>query len=391
MQTRTTHSKYLSKFIDWLTTNGYEGYDPYAVKGLLGNIPLISKIFPFVNNSNNASVKRAVLKFFRKYKVLDPKTLANCLEAYIYLFEKTREKKYFAEAKKLANTLLKKATKVDNCYSWGHPFSWETIIPKIFFYYRWKPDESSVIISSLIGHSLLDFYEISKDKIYLNAINKICQFILKSGYDEISRDSICFWYISKIKKLHMHNANVYAASLLQRVSNINKNKLYSDIAKKAFNYTIKNQLENGAWYYFGPPESYGNQKIDNYHTGFVLIALRQYYNLTKDIDSLHALKKGLKFYTSMFSPRGEPFYAPGVQYPMDVHNAALGIIAFAQNSDLVKSGKSTSKKILNWSVTEMQSEKGFFFYRKYKDGCVDKSAYPRWVESWMFRAMAISL
>lgn len=387
---------YLEKFIDWLAINGYEGYDPYAVECVFGKrIPLINKAFSLTNNLNNHGIKVTsggfLSKVYKKYKVLDPKTLVNCLEAYIYLFKSTGERKYLTKAKALADTLLKKATLSNDCAAWGHPFSWESFVPKQLFYYRWKLNEPSVIISSLVGHSLLDFYEISHDKKYLDYAEKTCRFILNSGYDEISNDSICFWYIAKIKQHHIHNANVFAAALLQRISKISNKKDYSDLAKRAFNYTIKNQLENGAWYYFGPPESDVNKKIDNYHTGFILIALRQYYDLTKDQDYLRAIKKGLKFYASMFSPAGEPFFTPDVQYPMDMHNAALGIIAFTQNVDIFKMGKSISEKIIRWSTNEMQSPKGFFFYRKYKNNYVDQSVYLRWVESWMFRALAYSL
>ncbi len=385
--------KYLNKFIGWLSANGYEGYDPYAIEFVFGkSIPLINKAFSFINNLNNHGIKitpeNFLLKFYKKRKVLDPKTLANCLEAYIHLFKNTGKRKYFTEARILADTLLEKATFSHGCPTWGHPFSWESAIPKYLFYYRWKPNEPSIIISSLVGHSLLDFYEIGHNKKYLECVEKTCKFILNSGYDEIDKNSICFWYIPKIKQHHIHNANVYAASLLQRVSRISGKLDYSDIAKRAFNYTIKSQLANGAWRYFGYPENNINKKIDNYHTGFVLIALRQYYNLTKDEDCLRALKRGLKFYASLFSPAGEPFFAPNVQYPMDMHNAASGIITFAQNADIFKMGKSISRKILNWSIREMQSEKGFFFYRKYKNGYIDQSIYPRWVESWMFRALA---
>jgi hypothetical protein len=45
-----------------------------------------------------------------------------------------------------------------------------------------------------------------------------------------------------------------------------------------------------------------------------------------------------------------------------------------------------SKIIANWTITEMQDKKGFFYYRKLKT-YTNKISFMRWGQAWMFVAL----
>lgn len=382
--------KNIKKNILWSEKNNYKSFDPYAIKWkFLENIPLAGKYFLFLNSLNNSGIKiksnNILFSFIKKEKILEPKTLLNFIEGYIYLYKKTKEKKYLNKAEKLAEILIKKSKYINQSPTWGHSFSYDMTIPKKFFYHKFKEGEFSLIISSLVCHCFLDLFEITKNKKYLIICEKFSNLLGNNTYYS-KKDKICFWYIQSTKKLCINNANIYTASFLERLSKIKQNKK-SELAKKSIDYILEDQNKDGSWYYFGFPDNEKIKKIDNYHTGFVLFALRLYYDLTKNKKCLDSLKKGLLFYSKMFSKNGSPFFTTKNKYPFDMHNAALGIIVFSQNQDIYKKGKIISKKILDWSLKEMYSEKGYFYFRKYKNGYIDKIPYMRWVQSWMFRAM----
>jgi hypothetical protein len=50
--------------------------------------------------------------------------------------------------------------------------------------------------------------------------------------------------------------------------------------------------------------------------------------------------------------------------------------------------KELINKVLNWTINNMQSKKGYFYFQK-KKGITSKIAYMRWAQAWMFYAFSI--
>ena len=92
------------------------------------------------------------------------------------------------------------------------------------------------------------------------------------------------------------------------------------------------------------------------------------------------------FYAKMqFNHEGRSYYRIPSQWPVEIHNQAQGIISFS------RWGKSNeqyelAQSILEYSVTNMRSSKGFFFYKKYPWITI-KIPFIRWSQAWMFLAL----
>ncbi len=68
-----------------------------------------------------------------------------------------------------------------------------------------------------------------------------------------------------------------AASVISRVYKITCDEELADFVRKLVDFTVGYQRGDGAFYYWAPPHKFDKKimdRIDNYHTGFVLESLR---------------------------------------------------------------------------------------------------------------------
>jgi rhamnogalacturonyl hydrolase YesR len=99
------------------------------------------------------------------------------------------------------------------------------------------------------------------------------------------------------------------------------------------------------------------------------------------------LTKGFEYYIkTFFTDEGIPKYYSNSVYPIDIHSPAQMIIT------LTKLGKfheyrNLAVKILNWTIDNMQSDEGYFYYQinKYFSSRI---SYMRWAQAWMFYALS---
>lgn len=126
-----------------------------------------------------------------------------------------------------------------------------------------------------------------------------------------------------------------------------------------------------------------HQWIDNFHTGYNLECIYEYQKYTGDKDYIEQLIKGEKYYLeNFFTEKGESKYYNKSLYPIDIHSPAQLIVTlskvnkFEENIGLIE-------KVLKWTITNMQSSKGFFYYQL-KKGMNSKIPYMRWAQAWMF-------
>ncbi len=198
-------------------------------------------------------------------------------------------------------------------HCWGYPFDWQSLI----FIPRGTP---SGVVTSQVAHAFIDAYEILHEKRYLDIAKSCCSFILHDlKKDIINSESLCFSY-TPIDTYHVHNANLWAASVLIRMWSHSHDVIYKETALKAYKYTLNNQNSDGSWIYWGPPDKY-NAVIDNYHTGFVLECLNTARRVLGDEWMWEdALQKGLDYYmTNLFLDDGTPRLMDNATYPIDIH------------------------------------------------------------------------
>ena len=205
--------------------------------------------------------------------------------------------------------------------------------------------------------------------------------------DHVDEDRVCFSY-TPIDNFHVHNANLWSASVLLRAFTYIGDRKCKEMGVKALNFTVSYQNEDGSWYYWAPPDEL-LYSIDNYHTGFILeclnIARRA---LRKEFMFEDELRKGLEFYvTNLFLEDGTPKMRPDSTYPIDIHSCAQAIITFSELSDFEPKYLDIGMKVAEWTVKNMQDTEGYFYYRMYRNR-TDKTPYIRWGQAWMLRALS---
>lgn len=65
-------------------------------------------------------------------------------------------------------------------------------------------------------------------------------------------------------------------------------------------------------------------------------------------------------------------------YLIDTQSCTQGIITFCELADFEPKYLDMVGKIARWTISKMQDKEGYFYYRIYKNGKTDKTAYIRW-------------
>jgi hypothetical protein len=149
-------------------------------------------------------------------------------------------------------------------------------------------------------------------------------------------------------------------------------------------FTARRQRHDGAWAY---GEGAADQWVDNFHTGFVLTALRGIQRAlgTNELDGV--IQKGYEYWKAkFFLSDGAPKYYPDRIFPIDIHSVAQAILTFLAFTDVDPGAYAEAQRISAWAIQNIQSPPGFFYYqinRRY----TNRIPYMRWSQAWMLRAL----
>ena len=257
---------------------------------------------------------------------------------------------------------------------WGYYFDWQTRSD-------FKRANLPIIVSTaFIGMGLLDAYRVTREDAYLQRARSACDFIL----DDLNRSEHPAGFIfsySPEDHEQVYNASILGAALLARVGAITGETALVDAARGAVDAVVADQRPDGSW-----PYSRGDHRtfVDNFHTGYVLCALRDYIEASGDERHAGALERGWCFYREHFFVDGEiPKYYHNRLYPIDAHAAAQSIVT------LVRFGEpAMARRVALWSVRNMQVRKGWFIYQIHRR-FTNRIAYLRWSNAWMLYALAL--
>ncbi len=147
------------------------------------------------------------------------------------------------------------------------------------------------------------------------------------------------------------------------------------------------QQEDGSWIYgLLPVQSW----IDSFHTGYNLDAIAHYQKFCKDKQFEPSIQKGTEYYLShFFLEDGTPKYYHNKTYPIDIHcPGQLWVTLSALNQ--WNGNEELAKKVMIWTLTNMQDKKGYFYYQL-KKGISSKIPYMRWSNAFMFNAISYYL
>ena len=262
---------------------------------------------------------------------------------------------------------------------WGYNFDWQA--RRLFLF---KKNTPTVVATAFCVEALLKSYEITKDEAILKETLTAANFVINDLSRTPQGSGFLFSYSVKDGNNTVINASLLGAKILSYSYKFTKNENHLKLAKQAVIAACELQNTDGSWIYgLLPVQSW----IDSFHTGFNLDAIETYQQNTGDISFQNFIDNGLDFYVqNFFEVNGMPKYYHDKTYPIDIHCPAQ-VIVTASKLQVFQENKPLLDSVLDWTMDNMQNNKGYFYYQ-IKKGVSSKISYMRWSNAFMFNAMA---
>lgn len=373
----------LNRLIAYCEKEEFKGYDPFdgLNSRLFDYLPILKKWNLF---------KLFWIQFFKRSPVnfrkiagikkdYNPKGLGLFLSAYCNL-QKAEASSEHLEKINFFVSEIKKCSRTDYAgICWGYNFNWQA---KAFFQPKGTP---SVVVTSFIACSLLDAYAITKNESLLTMARSACDFILNDLNRTYDVDGDFSFSYSPVDKTQVFNASLLGVRLLSRVYAYTKEEILIQESEKAVAFVCKHQQANGAWAYSPLPF---HTWIDNFHTAYNLECMYIYQQASGSLRFADSIQKGFEYYlNTFFEPSGLPKYYSNSSYPVDMHCVAELIILLS-TLGIICEHKQLVDRVLNWSISNMYSDKeGYFYYYKEKY-FKNKIPYMRWTQAWILLGLS---
>jgi rhamnogalacturonyl hydrolase YesR len=265
---------------------------------------------------------------------------------------------------------------------WGYNFDWQA---RAFNVPKFKPN---MVCSVFGGHALLDLFDHTSHEIYLSQARQVAQFIMENLVLIDESNKMCFGYIPGEPAV-IHNVNLLGAAFLARLAHITSDQALAAHALKAVSFSVENQRSDGAWVY---GDQSHHQWVDNFHTGYILVAIHQYQKFCHDDRFQKNLIKGIEFHLkNHFTENMLPKYSDRKLYPLDIHCFAQALITFHTLQSCIPDYQMRIVKTLS-NVTDLlwDREHHYFYYKKSRF-FKSKIPYVRWAQAWMFYSLTLLL
>jgi len=378
----------LGRLLRYCREEEWAGYDPYD--GL--NSPLVKALT--LNNKTLRTVATQLIKHspvnIRPLvgigKGLNPKGLALSARALILLLREESAggrtsragEELETDVKHLLSKLgdLRSSAYGEAC--WGYNFDWQS---RAFYAPRGTPN---VVCTVFAAHAFLDWHKATGDERAFEMACSSCRFLL----DRINRtndgNTFCFSY-TPLDRSRVHNVNLLAAELLARMFAKDGRQEYREAALSATSYTTSRQREDGAWPY---GEDRSQTWIDSFHTGFLLVSLKNISAYLGLNDVRTSLSAGYEYYSKrFFLADSTPGYYHDRLYPVDVHSAAQAIVTFSEMIDLMPTARQMADRLAAWTIDNLQDQAGFFHFQRRRFYTI-RIPYMRWAQAWMLYALS---
>ena len=266
---------------------------------------------------------------------------------------------------------------------WGYPFDWRSVkfIPK---------GTPSVVVTTTCGNGFWDLFQRTSDEQYLDQCRGICEFICRDlNRRRFAADRICFSY-TPIDDYLVHNANLMAAEFLVRIGNAVGNAHWQELGRQAAEYALSEQNDDGSLFYWGKDWPRNKNHRDIYHSGFEIRSLWNLWKLTDASRFQQATDRYLDFFVkSYLREDGMPMRLPGdFDHPtVNIHGCAEAILCLATILKDYPDVLGDMQRVTEWSLEHMQNSDGSWAYEVNRRGRIDRMAYMRWGQAWMFRAL----
>ena len=370
------------RLLDYCESNEWAGYDPYdALNSELFTVfPVLASRIPQLVLTQ--ALKRSPVNLRPLLgipKTQNPKGLGLFLSASVKL------SKVGFDRARLTETMIERLRALrsqgTSYWCWGYSFPWQTrtiVVPL---------GAPNLVCTSFVANALLDAYDHCGDSQCLEMASSAAEYIIDELYWTDGSET-GFSYPRASLHSRVHNANLLAAALLCRVFANTHDERFLDCALHVARYSANKQRPDGSWPY---GETSSQQWIDNFHTGYNLCALQEISQYTPTTEFDGVLQRGYEFYRRhFFREDGSVRYFHDRDYPIDIHCVAQSIITLLKFQETDSGNLPLAHSVLQWALTHLWSDRGFFYYRMLRSG-TNRISYMRWSQAWMLLAMAMLL
>jgi hypothetical protein len=383
LQSQSKIKKSILRLEHWIEDNRYLGYDPgdglnsFLRPMTFGNLFLDRLFLQLIQRSPInlrplVGVKPKDSFIARGYMTW----------GYVIMFKLTEDESYRQKAMRCIEHLLANSATGFEQYCWGktHDFASRGGMQKKF--------EPITVWTSLIGLSILEAYSTFNQEKYLTIAQSICDWILERPRNKTST-GVCINYTAYGDgTCTIHNQSMLAAAMLAKTAKHRMNDNYLKVARDAIEYTCSRQLDNGSWYY-GEEDKY--HWIDNFHTAYILDALKCYIESTGDKTYENNLVRGFWFFiNNFFESNGRPKYYHDRVYPIDSQCVSQAIESLANFSEFDEDSLEMAIKVACWAIDNMQDKTGYFYFRQYPLMTL-KVPMIHWAQATTYKALALLL
>lgn len=371
----------IQRLSGWLERNDYRGYDTFD--GL--NAKLL-RPFTFNNRFLRMALQQGVRRFpinLRPWigvaRSRSTKGMGFLARGFLRMHAATGDEIWRARAEYALGWLVDNQSRGYTGASWGNHFDYQS---RVSYVPQGLP---SIVWTSLIGHAFLDAYERLGSDRYLGVATDACEHILHDLSSYAESDSLCISYFPG-QDAQVHNANTLGASLLARTYMRTRTETYRALAQKAIRYTASHQRPDGSWYY---GEAGNLHWVDNFHTAYVLDCFKHYAQGTGDQSFDACLKHGYDYWKqTFFLADGTPKYYNHKVLPIDIQCCSQAIDTLVFFHDRDPEAAALALTIARWTIGQMQDRTGYFYYRRYARGLVNRTPTLHWGQATMLSALA---
>jgi hypothetical protein len=289
-----------------------------------------------------------------------------------------------AEARELLDWLIAHPAPGFDGLCWGYPYPWQD---QGFFAPRYLPNR---VVTSFVGQAMLDAYETLQDARYLDAARLAVRFLLgapKTLFEDEGRWCLSYVPDPGINWIVM-DVSALSGALAARLGAITGDSQLITQGGRLVRYVVSKQTSEGAWFYADPPSA-SRITHDNYHTGFILDAIKQYGLSAGSSEFDSAYASGIEFYEQrLFEPSGAARFMSDRRYPIDIHGCAQGVMTFSLQQRYTGTGAATATRVLSWTLANMWDPASGWFYYQRRRGYRTRIRELRWCQGWMSLALA---
>ena len=254
---------------------------------------------------------------------------------------------------------------------WGYHFDFQS---RVFFYGRGEPN---TIATAFAGHALLDAHEATGDPRLLDLAAGAGRFFLRFVPLTHAGEGAYFGYL-RGDRSPIHNSSLLVASLLARLTALDRDEGgFASSAEQAVHYTAAHQRPDGSWPYGERPNL---AWVDNFHTGYVLDALRTCADAGIGTDEADAAwRNGLAYYRrELFAADGTPKYYADKVFPIDAQSVAQGIQTLSIAARHDDSYATAAWEVFRYGARRMLGEDGLPIFQR-RRLWTNRAHHVRWV------------